>query len=217
MMKTRYFVWVLAGLLLGSKRIGASSWLQQAEQKPSGMDTTDKAVSEKFEAFAKQQDPARIYEALEIVETAERDIPARDVAENKKALARWLSFFAGLDRSIDPHWDPNRLPVKGAPLPPDHGVVFPSGEVDPSTIPDPVERATYIEVLRTNKDYARRYSIQLQVRRIDERATRDFERLIAEKYATPEAARQEFEQVLAASPLSESRKKRLRGLMPKPE
>jgi hypothetical protein len=215
MIRRGYFAWVLAGLLIGAMRIDSSPLSRQAERKRNAVDFADKRVSEKFEAFEKQQDAARVYEALEIVEAAGRDVPARDVAARKEAFSRWLHFFAELDRSIDPHWDPKDVPVKGATPPPGHGVVFPSGEVDPATIPDPVARAKYIEALKASKDYAGRYNLQLQLRRIDERAMRSLEGLIRERYTKSEGDRQEFEELLAASRVSESRKERLQALAAK--
>ena len=174
------------------------------------MHDTDQRVAEKFAGFKKEPDVSLIYQALDLVELAVRETPQR-----ARAVSCWLEFFAALDRNIDPHWDPKAVPAKGAKLPPDHGVVFPSGEVDPSTIPDPVERARYVEALKTSEDYARQYSIQLQLRRIDERAMRSFERLIGDTYTSSKQDRRELDELLSASPVGESRNQHLRALMPK--
>jgi hypothetical protein len=120
-----------------------------------------------------------------------------------------------LDRNIDSTWDVKNVPVQGAPLPSTHGIVYPSGEVDPSTIKDPSERAEYERALKASKDYAKWYDIQYQLRRIDERAMRFVELLLAGMYSNSEGDRQEFEDVLAASPVNEVRKEHLRALMPK--
>lgn len=205
----RLLAWIFVGSLMGAACLSAGS---SEAQTGTLMEATDQRVAEKFAAFKKEEEVSLIYQALDLIETAVREAPAGP-AERKREVSSWLRFFAALDQNIDPHWDPNRLPVKGAPLPPDHGIVFPSGEVDPSTIPDPVERAKYVEAMKTNKDYARRYNIQLQLRRIDERAMRSFGRLISEKYTGSEADRREFDQLLNASPANEGRKKHLRALM----
>jgi len=181
------------------------------------MDFTDKQVTEKFAAFEEEQNPTLVHEALDTIEAAERDMPVGDAAARKQALSRRLRFFAALDRNIDPMWDPKDVPVKGVPPPLSHGgMVYGSGEVDPATIPDSEVRAQYVKALKANKDDYQRYFVELQLRRIDERAMRFVDRLLADRYTNSEGDRQEFEELLAASPVNELRKERLRALMPKP-
>ena len=175
------------------------------------MDLTDKQVAEKFAAFEKNQDPAPVHEALNLIEAAERDVPVDDTAARKQAFSRRLRFFAALDRNIDPKWDPKNVPVKGATPPLTHGIVYPSGEVDPATIPDPAVRAEYERALKASKDYEKWYDVQFQLRRIEERAMRFVELLLAEKYTNSEGDRQELEELLAASPVNDLRKERLRA------
>lgn len=179
------------------------------------MDVTDRRVTGRFAAFEKEQDPARVLEALEAVEAAQRDLPDADVAARQRAVSHWLLFFAALDRHIDPQWHQPKVPVKGTAPPPTHGVVFPSGEVDPATIPDPVARAEYERALKTSRDYGAWYGVQFQLRRIEENATRLAELLLAERYTNSEADRLEFERLLAASTVNEQRRERLRALMAK--
>lgn len=178
------------------------------------MDFTDQQVTEKFAAFEKEQDPTLVHEALDLIEAAERSVPAGETAARKQALARRLRFFAALDRTIDPTWDPENMPVRGVPPPLTHGIVYSSGEVDPATIPDPVVRAEYERALKASKDYEKWYDLQFQLRRIDERAMRFVERLLAERYTNLEEDRLEVENLLATSPVNEQRKQRLRGLIP---
>jgi hypothetical protein len=180
------------------------------------MDFIDEQVAEKLAAFEREQNPARVHEALDVIEAAERHLPMGDTAGREQALSRRLRFFAVLDRSIDPSWDPKEVPAKGVTPPATHGIVYSSGEVDPSTIPDPAARAEYERALKASKDYERRYDVQLELRRIDERAMRFVERLLADRYTDPEGDTQEFEGMLAASPVNELRKERLRALRPKP-
>jgi hypothetical protein len=188
----------------------------RAEQTGSIMDLIDKRVAEKFAAFEKEQEPSLVYEALDTIEAAERDIPLGDATAREQAISRRLRFFAALDRNIDPIWDPKDMPAKGVPPPSSHGAVYGSGEVDPATIPDPEVRAQYEQALKANKEDYQRYFVQLQLRRIDERAMRFVERLLAERYTDSPADWQEFEDLLAASSVDDARKKRLRDLMPKP-
>lgn len=179
------------------------------------MDSIDKYVMEKFAAFEKEQEPTLVHEALDAIEAAERGMRAGDMAARKQALSRRLSFFAALDRSIDPMWDPEDIPVKGVTPPLLHGAIYGSGEVDPATIPDPSVRAEYERALKANKDYQKRYDVQLQLRRIDGRATRFVERLLAERYTDSPADRGELEELLASSSVSDARKKQLRMLVRK--
>lgn len=180
------------------------------------MNPIDKRVTQKFTAFEKEEDPTLLYEALELIEAAERDVQAWDATARRQAVALRLGFLTALDRHIDPQWDPEDKPVKGAPPPPTtHGVVYPSGEVDPATIPDPAVRARYEQALKESKEYARHYDVQLQLRRIEERAVRFLERLLAERYTDSPEDRQELEDLLAASAVGDAHKQRLRDLMPK--
>src|SRR5262245_6647318 len=127
------------------------------------MDVTDKRVMEKFARFETRRDPALVIEALEAVEAVQRNVPVGDASAHARVFSNWLQFFAALDRHLDPKWDPKKVPAKGAALPPVHGVVFPSGEVDPSTIPDPVAQAEYVKALKASADYREWFGVQLQL------------------------------------------------------
>ena len=175
------------------------------------MDITDKHVAEKFAAFEKEQDPALVYQALDAVKAAERDARAEDAEARRQAVSRWLGFMAALDRVIDPRWDVKDVPVKGVAPPLTHGMVYGTGEVDPATIPDPAVRAEYEQALKASKDYEKWYGVQFQLRRIDERAMRFVELLLAEKYTSSAQGRHELEELLAASPVNDLRKERLRA------
>ena len=155
------------------------------------MNITDKQVVEKFASFEKEQDITLVHEALDLIEAAEREVPADDRAASKQVLLRRLRFFAALDRNIDLQWDSKNMPVKGVTPPLTHGIVYPSGEVDPATIPDPVVRAEYKRALQASKDYEKWYDVQFQLRRIDERAMRFVELFLAERYIDSPADRQE--------------------------
>jgi hypothetical protein len=179
------------------------------------MDFTDKQVTEKFSRYEKEQDPTLVHEALDLIETAERSVSAADTAGRKQALSRRLRFFEALDRNIDPMWDPEDIPVKGVAPPLSHGAVYGSGEVDPATIADPAVRAEYERALKASKDYEKRYDIQFQLRRIDERSMRFVERFLAERYTNSQEDRREFEELLAASPINDLRKDKLRALVPR--
>jgi len=178
------------------------------------MDSLEQQVKEKFAEFEATRNPTPVYEALNLIEAAEAPMPIEDVAARKVAVSRRLTFFAALDRNIDPTWDSTNVPVMGVPAPLPHGDVYGSGEVDPETIPDPEVRARYVEALKANKEEHQQYFVQSQLRSIDERALRFFERLLADRYTDSPADQAEFEELLAASSASDARKAQLRALMP---
>ena len=98
------------------------------------MDDVINVITEKLGGFTAEQDVTRIYEVLDALEAAERDLPPSD-ATRRLAIERRLYFLAALDDHIDPRWDEARRPVVGAPPPPSHhGPVYPTGQVDPSDI-----------------------------------------------------------------------------------
>ena len=211
------FARLCLGMLIGITSLSASPLMQRQKQAGSTMDSIDQRMIEKFAEFEKKRDPVSVYEILDSVEAAESAMPAGDAAARKLAVSRRLRFFAALDRNIDPMWNPKDVPPHGVPPPPGwHGMVYSSGEVDPEKIPDPEVRAQYVQALKANKAAQQRYSVQLQLRRIDERAMRFFERFLSDRYPNTEQDRQEFEELLAVSPVNEIRKERLRALMAKP-
>ena len=178
------------------------------------MDDVINVITEKLGGFTAEQDVTRIYEVLDALEAAERDLPPSD-ATRRLAIERRLYFLAALDDHIDPRWDGARRPPVAAPPPPSHqGPVYPTGQVDPSDIADPAERAEYERAVAVSKAYARWYDTQSQLRRIDERATRFLELLLREQYRDTAAERDEFEALLAASPLDEARRQAVRALFP---
>jgi len=186
---------------------------QRQKQARSAMDSIDQRMIEKVAEFEKKQDPTLLYEILDSLEAAEAPVAAGDTTARKRAVARRLRFFAALDRHIDPTWNQKTPPPRGVPAPPAHGIVYGSGEVDPASIPDPEERARYVQALQANKDAQRRYSVQLDLRRIDERAMLFFERFVTDRYGTSEEDGKEFDELLAASPVNDTRKELVRAMM----
>lgn len=200
---------------MGTACISASPSADRTKHKGTVMDHIDKKVAEKLAAFETEQDPTLVHESLDMIEAAERGVSTGDITARKQALAQRLHFFAVLDRNIDPMWNPEDKPVKGAAPPLSHGAVYGSGEVDPATIADPAVRAEYERALQASKDYGKRYDVQFQLRRVDERAMRFVERFLAERYSESQADRQELEELLSAAPINDSRKKQLRSFFPK--
>lgn len=200
---------------MGAAYISASPLTDRMKYKEVFMDIIDKRVAKKLAAFETEQDPTLVHESLDMIEAAERGMSTEDITGRKQALAQRLRFFAVLDRNIDPMWNPEDKPVKGAAPPLSHGAIYGSGEVDPATIADPVVRTEYERALQASKDYEKRYDVQFQLRRINERAMRFVERFLAERYSESQTDRQELEELLSAAPINDSRKKQLRSFFPK--
>lgn len=194
--QTLYQTGLLAGLLLGAACTTAAPPEARTAHRRNAMDPVDQRVREKFAAFESKRDPARIHEALEAIMDAERDVPPGDKGARQRGVSRWLGFFAALDRTIDPKWDPKDEPAKVVPPPPSQGAVSASGEVDPATIPDPVARARYVQALKVGKERNAWYNLQLQLASIGGIATRAFGRLLADRYPGSPAERAEYEAVL---------------------
>lgn len=171
------------------------------------MAAAESQVAKKFADFERDREPLVIQEAVSLLEGADR---TGDLALREQALSPWLLLLSLLESAIDPTWDVKNAPAQGVAPPPVHEVVFPSGEVDPSTISDAAERAEYERALKANKDALREYDVQLQLRRIEEGAIGSVERLLAERYGSSEHDRRELEGLLARSNLSEARREQLR-------
>jgi hypothetical protein len=212
------FIWVLPAVFAAAACPSASPPASPGGKpdEPIGdtMDSTEKRVAEKLSAFDSDQDPTRIEEAFKLVEDANRDVTPGDRTARKKGLRRWLRFLAALDREIDPNLVHPETAVPGAPLPPVHGPVMASGEVDPATIPDPVARAAYVRALQESKEKHRHFFAQTQLRRIDDKAMLFVKVFLASNYTSSEADRQEMEGLFSQPPLSEPRRERLRAVRP---
>jgi len=187
-----------------------------AERTVTMMNQADRRVAEEFAGFEKDHDVASVHRALEMVEAATRDAAAGNTAAVERAMSLWLHFFATLDRAIDPRWDVRDVPVRGAPPPPSHGNVYPSGEVDPRSIADPAARARYEQALKASEDYRRWYNVQFQLRRIEEDAMRLIGRMLAARYKGSDEDKRELERLLSGSLVDDLRKERIRALMPHP-
>jgi len=203
--------------LIGIAALSNSPQSQRQNRAGHTMESTDQQMTEKLADFEKRRDPDVLYQALESIEAAEAAVPVGDVAARKLAVSRRLQFFGALDRFIDPAWNEQNVPPQGVPPPAGwNGMVYSSGEVDPEKISDPEVRTKYVQALKDNKAAQQRYSAQLQLRRIQDRAMLLFGRFINDKFTASERDRQEFEQLLAASPVSGARKEALRALVSKP-
>ena len=204
---------VFLGMLIAITSLSAGPLFQGQKQARRTMNSIDQRITETVAEFEKKRDPTLLYEILDSLQAAESAIAMGDTAARKLAVARRLRFFAVLDRSFDPTWNQNNPPPRGVPPPSVHGIVYSSGEVDPASIPDPEERARYVQALKANKDAQREYSVQLDLRRIDERAMLFFERFVTDRYGQSQDDRKEFDELLAASPVNETRKQQVRALM----
>lgn len=173
------------------------------------MATIDAGLTRTLEAFDSRQDPALLDKAIRLVEQAAQTAPGWS-----GPLAQWLQLLATLDRHIDSGWDPDDVPVTASiPPPSSNGKAGFSG-IDPAAIDDTAARAQYEQALKASKDHAERYRVQHELRRIDADAMHAVETLARDRWTDSPENRKAFYDAVAAASVSESRKQRLRDLMP---
>jgi hypothetical protein len=160
-----------------------------------------------------ENDPSHIHRALEEVKAAQRHTAAGDTVARQRTLSLTLELLASLDQQIDPKWDPKDAPVRRAPPRVPGLSVKPNGEVDPAEISDPETRARYEQELRAIKESSKHRSAQLELRRLDEHTTDHLKLFVERCYTGSDADRQEFEESVEASSLSDARKNSLRKLV----
>jgi hypothetical protein len=177
--------------------------------RDNAMDPAEK-VAEMFAAFDKHQDPGFVYQALDIVETVQRETAGGNREACARTLALSLSFLAALDRRIDTTWNAKDTPIRPVPPPIPGALVTASGEIDPASIPDPKTREHYEQELAVSKQTMVNYNAQFQLRRIDERATIYLRQFVPGCYSRSRADQSEIDNLIDASPLSAARKKFLR-------
>lgn len=176
-----------------------------------GDDRVLREIKDRIARFESTGDPAAVYEALESVSSIARDASAQDTAARARVTASWLAFLTGIDRVLDHAWTQGAAPVRGTTPPPDSGPVSAAGEVDPANIADLAERARYVDALKASKDYAKHYSTQIQLHRIDETAMQGFGEWIATRYPSSDPERASIEAAIASTTADEGRRSRLRS------
>jgi len=172
----------------------------------------EKKIADGFAAFETEQDPQLLYVALNEIEDVQRYAVPEHRDACRRGLSLLLSFMAELEPHIDAKWERKKVPPLGVPLPVPDLPVYGTGEVDPAAIADPAIRARYEQELKTNRENWVRYNVQFQLRGVEERAVDDL-KLFAERcFAGSSANRQEYEQLLNTSSLSDRLKKKFRKL-----
>jgi hypothetical protein len=126
-------------------------------------------VAPSFEDYDRTQDSSHVSAALERVAAASYAASAGQL-DRMPVLDAWLWFLIELDRRIEPDWDPADVPPHGVAPPAEHGPVFPSGEVDPDTIADPAERASYVARLQAARAAVAHHTAQAALRQIGRQA-----------------------------------------------
>lgn len=175
------------------------------------MDTIESRMAERLHAFDNTQDATLFQQSLD--ELAAMPGPPPAGGFDAVVLAQWLQFFAALDAVIEPRWEPGAAPPAGVPLPAQHGVVYPSRDVDPATIADSAERARYEAAQRANRDAIARHDAQLQLRRIEADAMARLQLAFGPVAAATPAERQRLMQQIGASSLGADRKQRLQATL----
>jgi len=128
------------------------------------------AVASSFADFDRTLDSAYVSDALDRVAAASSAASSAGQLDRAEVLDSWLGFLAELDRRVEPDWNPEQAPPFGVAPPPGHGPVLPSGEVDPDTIPDPAERASYVARLQAARAAVAHHTAQAALRQVGRQA-----------------------------------------------
>lgn len=136
--------------------------------------------------FEKEKDTEKLQAAADLlveVDLSKEAEGLKRLALRREALQLWLKLLAGIDKNLDPRFDPNDRPMVSVEPPPTGGVQYPPG-VDPSVIADPPARQQYEAAIKQNRDKAANYRLQTKLRRLDEKLTPKVERFIRLSYTT---------------------------------
>jgi hypothetical protein len=172
------------------------------------MSSNEERLTARLAEFEAAPSPATLDAAFEAVQADSADPQAP-----MRVAARWLRFFTALDAAIDPQWKAGAWPSREVPLPSVHGNVAPSGEIDPATIPDPIERERYERAVQATAQASRHYDTQQRLRRVTAQAEKLVDRWIDTTASASAAHRQACEQLLAASAMPDARRQRWQAVL----
>ena len=151
-----------------------------------------KTYAKGFEDELEPESLKQAYESLENVQlTKEKDIVKRNQLR-LNTLQLWLHLIELLDRHLDPNFNPDDVPERLIQPPPtSKGVVYPPG-ADPSLIDNPQARAQYEKEIADNQAKITNYTLQVKLRRLDERITPRTKEFIENSYSASEEDQKEL-------------------------
>jgi hypothetical protein len=136
----------------------------------------------------------------------------------KDKAALWFDILAVIDKNTDPDYNPTNvdfsISIEGPTPPPDGigGIKYAPG-VDPSVLKDTTARSNYVAALIVWRDRIDKLNFQASLMRINSVVSRDVEIFLRSYYTSSEADKQELNEILEQSTLSESRKQQLRKIV----
>lgn len=127
-----------------------------------------RAYVKEFEDSADADLLEEAYLTLENVLLLEEEDPIVRNQLRKEILHLWLHLIALLDRFLDPHFDPDDVPMRTVKPPPtSEGIKYRPG-TSPSKIKDPTVRDAYEEAIAANNAKIAHYNLQIDLRRLEE-------------------------------------------------
>ena len=152
--------------------------------------------------------------AMEGVLPPRIDKTVQSTAARQEQTKMWLSLLGIIDQSIDPTYNnqnpKNAIAVNLAPPPTSDGISYPSG-VDPKAIKDPVVRSQYEAALKQNNDKAIKAMTQTRLHHIDQLASLDVERFLQTFYTSSIEDKNELDNIMRQTKLSQDRVRKLKA------
>jgi hypothetical protein len=174
-----------------------------------------KQAQELIKAFETEKEPERLNEAsmsLENVNLAqEYDLTSRHQLR-AECLALHLTLLQILDKYIDPKFNPDDVPSTVVQPHLSDGRVLRPG-VDPAKISDPQDRAEYEKAIAENRAKARNYSLQTELRRLNERIPPRAEEFIRNSYTSSADDQKELKTAIDEKIENEARRAELSKLL----
>jgi hypothetical protein len=116
--------------------------------------------------------------------------------DRKQQATLWFEILVAIDRHLSPNFNETNANFSANLVPPpDGGVQYPSG-IDPSVIKDPIARAKYEAMLKTNRENAESYGFQLYLHRINDQTILDAKKYVRSSYAPSGADKKELDEII---------------------
>jgi len=164
-----------------------------ASQSQSKVEVMDIQITEQLEAFHGRKDAEvlkAVHRSLLAVHPDEQPDVVRRRQLRREKLNGLLQILAAIDREVDATFDPRKVPELSIAPPVVNGVVLDSG-IDPKSIADPEVRRAYEDAIAANKQLAKTYAFQTELRRLDAAVTGSVAQVFREPYVTSAPGRTE--------------------------
>jgi len=136
----------------------------------------------------------------------------QSILNRKQQTILWFKILATIDKHLDPNFNETNANFSLNVIPPPDGGVQYSSGVDPSVIKDPIARAKYQAMLKTNRENAESYGFQSSLQRINKQANFGVEIFLKSFYTSSESDKRELNEILDQSKLSSLRKQTIKNI-----